>query len=96
MHLTYPFTATDGKLHAHTWFCQRHEIRHILHEDATLELKFRLAALVDERFRGELVLRLAEIDIFAAEEDGLEEVYVVLRLRSLAHDTWGRFGKRVC
>ena len=81
MQLTYPFTALNGKLHAHTWFCQRHEIRHILHENATFKLKFWLAALVDQRFGGELVLWLAEIDILATEQDRLEEVNMVLGIR---------------
>jgi len=35
----------------HTWFRQGNEISNILHEDATFELKLRLAALVDEWLR---------------------------------------------
>lgn len=66
-------------MHAHTWFCQRHEIRHILHEDATFKLQLRLATLVHEWFGGEFVLRLAEIDVLAAKQYRLKEVDVVLQ-----------------
>ena len=44
-----------------------HQIRDVLHEDASFELEFRLATLVDERLRGELVFRFAEIDVFATK-----------------------------
>jgi hypothetical protein len=70
-------------VHAHTWFSQRHEIRHILHEDATFELQFRLATLIHERFGGELVFWFAEIDVLATEQNCFEEVNVVLRERSV-------------
>jgi hypothetical protein len=66
-------------MHAHTWFCQRHEIRHILHENATFELQLRFAALIHQWFGGELVFRFAEVDVLAAKQDRLEEVDVVLR-----------------
>ena len=41
-------------------------------------MEFGFAALVDELFGGEFVLGFAEVDVFAAEEDGFEEVDVVL------------------
>ena len=61
-----------------TWFCEGDDVSDVLHEDAAFELEFRLAALVDELLVGEFVLRFGEVDVFAAEEDGLEEVDVVL------------------
>ena len=46
---------------------QGDQIRHVLHEDPPLELKFGLATLVDELLVGELVLRLAKVNVFAAK-----------------------------
>ena len=74
----------------HTWFCQRDQIRDVLHEDATFQLEFGLAALVDELLVGELVLGFAEVDVLAAEQDSFEEVDVVLhciRVHRLARDS---------
>lgn len=76
--LTYPFTAADSKLRAHTWFSQRYQIRHVLHEDATLELKFRFPSLVNQCLGGNLVLGLAKIDVLAAQKDRLEQIDMVL------------------
>ena len=62
----------------HTWFRQRDEIGDIGHEDAAFELEFGLAAFVDQLAVGEFVFGFREVDVFAAEEDGVEEVDVVL------------------
>lgn len=76
---TYPFTAQRfDKEVLRTWLGQRYQIRDVLHEDSALELEFGLAALVDELLVREFVLGFAEVDVFAAEEDGFEEVDVVL------------------
>ena len=45
---TYPFTASNHDVDGiHTWFTQRDQIRHILHENATLKLELGLATFVD-------------------------------------------------
>jgi hypothetical protein len=62
----------------HTWLGEREEIRHVLHEDAAFKLEFGFAAFIDELFAGQFVLGFREINIFAAEENGFEEVDVVL------------------
>ena len=65
----------------HTWLSQGHEIRDVLHEDATFELEFRLSSLVGELFVRELVFGLAEVDVLATEEDSLEQVHMILQLK---------------
>ena len=67
----------------HTWLGQGDQICHILHEDAPLELQFWLAAFVHQLLVAELVLGLAKVDVFAAEEDGFEEVDVILSCASV-------------
>lgn len=77
---TYPFGRTNGKIDPiHTWFGHRDQICDILHEDATLQLQLRLATLVDELLVRELVLGFRKIDVFATEEDSLEEIDVILQ-----------------
>ena len=51
-----------------------------MHKDTTFELKFRLAALVNQRLAFHLVLGLGGINILAAEEDVVEEVDMVLTM----------------
>lgn len=80
---TYPFLALKRQLRAHTWFGQRNQVCHILHEDATLELKLGLATLVNQGFGGKLVLRLAEINVFATQQDCFEKIDVILRIMSV-------------
>lgn len=67
-----------------TWFCEGDEVGDVLHEDAAFELEFRFAAFVDELFVGELVLGFGEVNVLAAEEDGFEEVDMVLPFHMLA------------
>ena len=62
----------------HTWLGQGYQIRDVLHEDPAFQLEFGFAAFVDELFVRELVFGFAEVDVFAAKEDGFEEVDVVL------------------
>ena len=78
---TYPFLTADFEVSVgiiHTWLGQGEQVRHVLHEDAPLQLQLGFAALVDELFVGEFVLGLAEVDVLAAKQDGFEKVDVVL------------------
>lgn len=76
--LHYVFIGLE-RVRRRTWLAQRHQIGDILHENATLELQLGLASLVDKLPVGEFVFGLAEVDIFATKQDGLEEVDVILR-----------------
>jgi hypothetical protein len=49
-----------------------------LHEDAPFELQLWLSLVVEDVLL-ELVLRFVDVDVLDAEEDGLEQVHVVLR-----------------
>ncbi len=58
----------------------RNNLRHVLHEDTTLELKTQLCRFV---FTHELVLLLIWVHFFAAEQDTFKKVDFILI------DNWG-------
>jgi hypothetical protein len=96
---TYPFTAAnteDGTCGVHhTWFGERDQVCDILHENAALELEFRLPPFVDKLLVGEFVLWLGEVNILATEQNRFEEVDVVLQPLSQHWDMRALFGEQV-
>lgn len=61
-----------------TWFCQRNKVSNILHEYAALELKLWLALGIYQSLVRVLVLGLGEINVLAAQQDGFEQIHVIL------------------
>lgn len=45
---TYPYITPDGEMVCHTCFAKGHKIRHVLHENASLELQLWFSSLVNE------------------------------------------------
>lgn len=62
----------------HTWFGQRHEIGHILHENSALKLQLGLSSGICEVLGVELVLRLVDVDVLTTQQDRFEKIHMVL------------------